>query len=47
MDLPWLGLCVCVWCGVNRNRKWVLSSVINILCQLIERVAVIDLLFFH
>ena len=27
MDLPWLG--VCVWCRVNRDRKWVFSYVMQ------------------
>jgi len=29
MDLPWLGVCVCVWCGVKRKRKWVFSYVMQ------------------
>jgi len=27
LDLPWFGVRLCVWCGVNRNRKWVFSYV--------------------
>jgi len=48
MDLPWLGVCVCVvrWSGVNRNRKWISSYVMQHLVPTHMGVCVIDLLFF-
>jgi len=46
VDLLWLGVCVVGWSGVNRNRKWVFSYVMQRLVPTHTGGWVIGLLFF-